>query len=356
MVVALHDLYQAPAADLTLPTFNRSVAAITWINNLHIFAVEPGTRNLITKYWFLDTRVSTAVINLGGNFTGDPIPVALESGELIIFARFSDDALWYQISRRELWYSRQLPWIQIGGRYASSFAVVKLGSTSVNIFGRGHDGAIYHTSFHDRATMSLGGSFVSQPAAVSWGPGRLDVFARGTDDAIWWKAWNGSTWSSDWRSLGGSFVSAPTVVSKDVGRLTVFGIHPNGGLLTKYFDHGAWSSQWNDLGGNLSTTIAVHISATDSGRKRYDVFAVDREGVLSQITSPGSGWLSWVKFPGKSLVSAPAISDQRYDRLDLFALNSQHGLVLYNWNETRSPIGGAKGTTLGGNFINFSFL
>lgn len=337
---------------MTLPTFDRSIAAITWINNLHTFAVEAGTHNLLTRYWYLDTRTSTAWYNLGGNFTGDPIPVALESGELIIFARFSDDALWYQISRRELWYSRELPWIKFGGRYASSFAVVKLGSSSVNIFGRGHDGAIYHTSFHDKINVSLGGSFDSQPAAVSWGPGRLDVFARGTDNAIWWKNWNGTAWSSDWRTLGGSFVGAPTVVSKDVGRLTVFGINPNGGLLTKYFDKGAWSS-WNDLGGNLSTTIAVHISATGSGSKRYDVFAVDREGVLSQITSPGSGWLSWVKFPGSSLVSAPAISDQRLDRLDVFALNSQQSLVLYNWNETKPPAARAGGSSLGGKFINF---
>lgn len=201
--------------------------------------------------------------------------------------------------------------------------------------------------------MSLGGSFVSQPAAVSWGPEHLDVFATGIDDAIWWKGWNETTWSSSWRSLGGNFVSAPTVVSKDVGRLSVFGISQNGGLLTKYFDNGAWSSEWNDLGGNLSTTIAVHISALADGRKRYDVFAVDQDGVLSQITSPGSGWSTWTKHPGQSLISAPAISDQRVDRLDLFALSSRQSIVFYNWNETRFPAARRGGTNLGGNYINF---
>lgn len=108
-VITLANLNQAPVTDLSLPTFNRSVAAITWRNILHTFGVQAGTHNLFTKYFGLDTQISHAWVNVGGNFTSDPIPIALDSGELIVLGRFSDDAIWYQTFNRELFYSRNVP-------------------------------------------------------------------------------------------------------------------------------------------------------------------------------------------------------------------------------------------------------
>lgn len=358
-VIALPEFDQAPAANLPLPSFNRSVASIVWQNSLYTFAVQAGTRNVLTKWFSLNDQNVYAWTNMGGNLIGDPIPVVYESGYLTVFGRGSDNALWYKSCNRMPFYCSNLPWTKIGGTWTSSFAVVNIGPSSVAIFGTAYDGVIRCIFLNDNVfngtIESMSGlSPTSQPAAVSWGSGRLDIFARGTDNAIWWYFWDGTTWSQEWYSLGGKFVSAPTVASKDVGRLTVFGVNEKGALLTKYFENGAWSYQWNDLGGNLSTTVSVQTTTTDAGLKRYDIFAVDTEGFLSQKTWTGSAWLSWVKHPGISLGSAPASTSQgRLDLLWVFGLDLQQAMVRYSWSKSDSITSYPEGIDLGGQFINF---
>ena len=69
----------------------------------------------------------------------------------------------------------------------------------------------------------LGGSLTSSPAATSPGSSSIDVFARGTDGAVWYKDWNGAAWSS-WHSLGGQIPAGtgPAACSWGSGRVDVF--------------------------------------------------------------------------------------------------------------------------------------
>src|SRR5215831_7133557 len=81
-------------------------------------------------------------------------------------------------------------WESIGGELASDpDAVLNLPGELV-VFARGADNAIWHTwqaSINgDWSTWtSLGGNCLGGPGAALYGDGRLNVFVRSTDNAIW---------------------------------------------------------------------------------------------------------------------------------------------------------------------------
>ena len=317
-----------------------------------------GDHGLYHKQWTNPSNISegTAWTDLRGYLGGDPIVIAHESSNLsVLTLSGSDGALWYKYYDGETWYPSAGSWESLRGHYVSSFAAVSSDPARIDTFGRGRDSAIYHGSlrdnFRNNTFENLGGPFAGQPAAAAWGPDRLDVFARGTDGAIWWKAWNGAVWQSKWTSLGGSFVSAPTAVSKEIGHLSVFGINEDGELLTKYFENGAWSTAWGNLGGNLSSTIAVQTTSV-FGTKRYDIFAVDKEQVLSQKIWTGSSWLPWVKHFGP-VISAPTVTSTGCDRLDLFVLNPDHNLTHHAWSGDQWSPSISEGENVGGEFLGF---
>ena len=193
-MITLPEFHQSPAADVAFQYFNQSVDIIIGRNLPHVFAIEAGTRLYPEFYWWLDAPEKyMPFLHVRGDIIGDPIPVLLESGELIVFAPGSDGFLWYKTFSQEEWLSCTDPWIKYGGYHASSFALVWLRSV-VSIVGRGREGFIYRARLDDRVIVSVGGNFTSQPAAVSLSPGRLNLFAGGIDDAIRWNSWNGTTW------------------------------------------------------------------------------------------------------------------------------------------------------------------
>jgi len=81
-------------------------------------------------------------------------------------------------------------------------------ASSLDVFGQGMDGAMYHKSYTggswSKNWESLGRTLTSSPATTSPGNGTTNVFARGTSGALYektynngWYAWTsiGSTWS-----------------------------------------------------------------------------------------------------------------------------------------------------------------
>lgn len=96
----------------------------------------------------------------------------------------------------------------LGGYTASDPAISSKGPGQLEIFIRGADNALWTKSFSNGSWsgwQSLGGQITSGPGAVSWGSGRTDVVARGTDNGVWHWYWDGS-WHL--QSIGGSVCPA----------------------------------------------------------------------------------------------------------------------------------------------------
>ena len=168
---------------------------------------------------------ATAWEPLGGELTSVSAAVSLGGGQIHVFGRGRDNALWhtYYLNR---WY----PWESLGGALTSAPAVVSLGEGQIHVFGRGTDNTLQHTYFLNRwfPWESLGGVLTSRPSVAFSTPGRLDVFARGTDDGLWQKRFENG-WG-DWKSRGGVLTSEPDLVSWGNGCTDVFARGTNNGL------------------------------------------------------------------------------------------------------------------------------
>ena len=123
-------------------------------------------------------------------------------------------------------------------------SVVSWGPGSLDVFGVGMDGNLYHQWYDTTsdgnghwadAWENLGspptGGLQGSPTACSWAEGRLDVFARGTDvdvnnypvPALWHRYFDGGSWANHtWESLGGVIQSDPVAVSWGANRIDVY--------------------------------------------------------------------------------------------------------------------------------------
>lgn len=295
--------------------------------------------------------------NLQGYIVSAPVAITTEWGFLYVFVLGLDRGLWFKYHDGNRWAPEGPYWFPLGGYFISSPAVVSRATEGIEIVGRGPGNVFWHGFLpSDGSGISwenLGGDFTSQASVVAWGPNRLDVVGRGQEGDFLWKYWNGTTWSSKWVSLGGDFASPPTLVSKQADRLSLYGIDRDGNLLHTWWDGKKWDNQWDNQRGSLGTTISLQQSPTAAGLKqRYDIFAVDKEGVLVHKVWTGSQYLPWEKL-AKNVTSAPAVASWSENHLDVFALNSVKNVVHQAWDgKTWSP-SISEADNLGGDFINF---
>ena len=205
------------------------------------------------------------------------------------------------------------PWHTLNGVLTSRPAASSWGTSSIDVFARGSDNALYQTTWNGAtwsSWTSLGGGLTSGPAAVSWGPNRIDVFVRGTDNQLWHKFWAGA-WSG-WEPLGGVLSSGPVVASWGAGRLDVFARGSDNQLWHKFWA-GGWSA-WEPLGGGL----AADPGAVSWGPNRIDVFVRGTDNGLWHKWWDGSAWRGW-EARGGVLSSGPAASSCTAGQLDVFA-------------------------------------
>jgi hypothetical protein len=100
---------------------------------------------------------------------------------------------------------------------ASGPAVSSRGPGQLEVFARGNDNALWRRIFKNGAWgqwNSLGASFKDAPAAVSWGADNINVLIRGMDNKIgrmWWDNING--WQG-WEGLEGTLTSGPAVSTR----------------------------------------------------------------------------------------------------------------------------------------------
>ncbi len=143
-----------------------------------------------------------------------------------------------------------------GGRFTSSPSAVYTSPTSLGIFGRGSDGALW-TKWWDGSKWGTWNSLKGQmpagsnPSAIGWTPGGYSVFVRGTDGNLWQTGWISSTTQIPWTKLGkpssGALTSSPTALKTSHNPLaaTVYARDATGKIVWKFYSNGAWSTNWN---------------------------------------------------------------------------------------------------------------
>jgi hypothetical protein len=272
--------------------------------------------------WYDPDPYSWHTENLGGNNTSDPDISSPGKGQLDIYVRGSDNALWTRHMSGRTWGG----WQSLGGILTSGpGAVYHDGQTNVMANGTGGN-PLWNWNIVGGwwGTENLGGSGTSDPDVSSWGSGRLDAFVRGSDNALWHRYWNGS-WSS-WEKLGGSWVGGPGAVSWGSNRIDVVTRGTDNAIYHWYYD-GTWHCCENVGGVNtsdadLASTAPGHLNMVVRGsdnalwQRQYDV---------------SSGWGGWERVGGNLTSGPAAVSWGIGNRLDVVAKATDNTLTHWYW-------------------------
>jgi spore germination protein YaaH len=129
---------------------------------------------------------------LGGALTSDPAAVSWAANRIDVVVRGTDNALWHRVWNGAKWTA----WESLGGALSSGPAITSCASGHLDAFVLGSDRALYRLGFNGAtwgAWQRLGGYWTSDPGA-SCAPGTtsVNVFETGTDGALWQSAVPGS--------------------------------------------------------------------------------------------------------------------------------------------------------------------
>lgn len=266
---------------------------------------------------------------LGGVLTESPAATKDGGSGLWVFARGTDNALYYRTTGDGVNWSS---WASLGGVATSAPAAAT--GTRLCAFVRGSDNALYSRSTTDGANwtgwVSLrtppNGGLTSAPAATRDGGTRLWVFARGADNALWYcTSGDGLNWSP-WASLGGVLTAAPAAATLN-GRLYAFARGSDNRLYQRSTSDGTTWTAWAVYGdgGNLTAAPAAAVYTPSGGTARMYTFARGTDGALyERSTADGVNYTGWASLGGEP-VGAPAAAGVG-NRLYTFARRADNAL------------------------------
>ncbi|MDD2754103.1 MAG: hypothetical protein PHS80_01115 [Methanothrix sp.] len=211
-------------------------------------------------------------------------------GDVYAFARGGENVLWYRNWNGVTWAE----WQNLGG-YAKDIDVTS-SAGSVYAFARGGDEALWYRNWNGAAWsdwQSLGG-WIDLLDSTSSG-GSVFVFARGGENVLWYRNWNGVAWS-DWQNLGG-FITDLACTSS-AGSVFVFARGGDGALWYRNWDGATWSD-WQSLGGQITDLDAI------SSGGNVGVYVIGTDGALWNINWDGTAWSAW-QSQGGSITSLDA--------------------------------------------------
>jgi len=247
----------------------------------------------------------------------DPAVAAQGTGDMRVFIRGHDNALWTRSWNGSSWSG----WSSLGGVLTSGPAALARPGGIYDVFVRGNDNAILQKSFTPSGGwtgwVSLGGTFTSGPGAMyRQGGGQVDVFGVGLKGELYHKSWNGA-WS-DWTPLGCCAVGAPSAESPGPDILDVWIRGTDNQLYQKSWTPQTGWSAFTALGGALTSTPEGTAWAGD----RRDVFVRGPGSVIyDRPWTAATGWLPYQRLPGV-VGSAPAAVPLGPGLLQLFARGS----------------------------------
>lgn len=238
----------------------------------------------------------------------------------------------------------------LGGSFDSSFGASCWGTGHIDTYGKGTDGACWHTSYGSSSGWnswgSLGGDMVYEPSTVTWGVGFTDVFViSASDGECWHRAFSGGTWAS-WENIGGSIGFAPESCTWGSGHISVFVIGTDGQCWHRMWltSKGGWSN-WEALGG----TITGPVTSVAWNGNLIDIFVrgTDNHCWHRRYHGDLNEWDAWENLGG-NLAFAPHVV-QYGTTLEVFIVDTNGILfVLVQINNVWSPSGWvSRGGSLG---------
>jgi hypothetical protein len=228
--------------------------------------------------------------------SSDVVGVA-QPGDLFLFARNRRGGLSYTS------VSNALNWQDLGGLLTAPPVAVALAGGQVRVFARGAEAALwmFNVTGGPALPQPLAGILASGPAAVTPDGLRIAVFARGIDDALWWREHDGLTWSG-WESLGGAIAGTPAAAANGAGRYDVFARGKTGGMLHFRQAVTGWQPP-RDIAGDPAGDPAAIGGAPD-----WALCAIlTRDGRLAYLYRNADTWSGWID-QGGTLGSDPSLA------------------------------------------------
>merc|ERR1712167_113824 len=283
--------------------------------------------------------------DLGGSFASGPHVVKNSRGQLEIYVRGTDKAIYRKVSKDkcgEEWSK----WQCLGGKFSTPPEAILNSEGYIHVFARGIDRAVWHLAQLKQSSgnvtwsdwTSMGGIVTSSPATMLDSEGLLHVFARGITRGLVVKSqvFNGTElfWSS-WQSLGGLLASGPKmpVVSSAVNLLEVYVPGADKALWRKHqkvnastTPHVHWS-HWETLGGVFSSGPASVVNLDGL----VDVFGRGTDKSIwhkKQTYRDGGAEVAWKPWEalGGMLSTAPAVVKEEESLLHVFARGIDKGI------------------------------
>lgn len=242
-------------------------------------------------------------LELNYSFQGTPTVAKDANGLLEVFARGSDNNIWYTTQQGTGWSGWSI--LQSSVSYFSSPKVMANQDGLLEVFALGSDNNIWHISqesptvWSSWGTLQTGLQFQGTPTIAMNADGRLEVFVRGSDNSIRhaWQTVAGGTWSG-WAALaGGETVGGnPSVSTNTDGRLELFVRGTGGDIYHLWQNKGgpAWQGVWVVLQSNLVFKGTPSEALNADGR--MEIFAIGSNNNIWhawQKIASGS-WSSWV--------------------------------------------------------------
>ena len=129
---------------------------------------------------------------LGGVLTSSPTAVSWGPDRIDIFARGQDNQIWHMDWAVDHWSS----WEPLGGLFSSGPDAASCASNRLDVFALGMDKALWRLSWNGSQWSGwapLGSQWTSDPSAVCLtGTSTVNLFERGSDQAIWTAGVTGS--------------------------------------------------------------------------------------------------------------------------------------------------------------------
>jgi GH43 family beta-xylosidase len=247
-----------------------------------------------------------------------PAVVSTGSGNVTVFVRGADNALWTKSANNGAWGG----WQSLGGSLRSAPAAVAWGSGYISVFARGTTHELFHRMLFNGTWQNwenLGGGLSSGPGATYDGS-RIHVFIRGAAFALYRKQFISGVGWQNWELLDGSLRSAPVAASWGTGYLSVFSRTFYTDQLLQRFNNGSSWFAWDatSLGGSVTTVPGV-VARTSNV---LDVFARGSSDDLQQRTfTNGSGWGGWSSLGGV-LTSGPGVAVRNGGTLEVVVRGS----------------------------------
>ena len=150
-----------------------------------VFRIAP---DLTLRWSYFNGMTWGAWQGLGGMLASGPGAVVLDDGRLQVFAIGVDQAMWYLRSAGAGWENWQrvaLDGIDPGVTIVSAPTPVKLDNGNVRVYGRGSDDALWQVTYDGAwGTWSKGGGGLASRPAVAVGSSGLELFALAADGSL----------------------------------------------------------------------------------------------------------------------------------------------------------------------------